>query len=114
LASQDIAALDPVTRGAVFGSSKTIICFQLGREDADYMAPHFNDQFREFNPYALRHLNVGEAYWSGGFLYPEKDIRPRSDPELVRRQSVMHYGRERAMVERGILRAINVDKSDRK
>jgi hypothetical protein len=90
------------------GSVKTLIAFQLGQDDAEYLAPHFNAQFRQFNPHTLRHLNIGEAYYSEGFLYPERDIAPLVDPELVRRQSRRHYGRPRAIVERGVARAMRV------
>jgi hypothetical protein len=109
LATQDIASLDDQTRSAIMGSAKTLICFQLGLEDADYMAPYFNRQFQQCNPYALRHLEIGEAYWEDGYLYPYKDIEPRVDRELVIKQSRMHYGRSRELVERRIRRAMKID-----
>ena len=109
LATQDIASLDEQTRSAIMGSTKTIICFQLGLEDADYMAPYFNRQFQQYNPYALRHLEIGEAFWTDGYLYPYKDVEARVDRELVIQQSRMHYGRPRERVERRIRRAMKIE-----
>jgi hypothetical protein len=74
------------------------------------MAPYFNRQFQHCNPYALRHLEIGEAFWAGGYLYPYKDVEERVDPELVRKQSRMHYGRSREVVERRIRRAMRIER----
>jgi hypothetical protein len=99
LVTQDFSALDDRTRAAITANADNIICFRLSPDDAEDLARLFNREHQRFNPVALQNLNVGEAYFHGGFLYVDPDTYTFPDRKSARKQSRRHYGRERAKVE---------------
>jgi hypothetical protein len=99
LATQDFSSLDDRTRAAITANADTIICFRLSPDDAEDMARLFNREHQDFNPVALQNLNVGEAHFHGGRLYVDPDIYTFPDRKNPRKQSRLHYGRRREMVE---------------
>ncbi|HEX2841383.1 type IV secretory system conjugative DNA transfer family protein [Hyphomicrobium sp.] len=110
-ATQDLASLDVRTRAALLGAVHSLMCFRLGVEDADLLAPSFDQQFQSFNPYALQHFATGEAVIRiGGNDGVVVDVaRPREgegNVAAIKQQSRLHYGNRREDVERKLLRAL--------
>jgi hypothetical protein len=92
----------------------TLACFKLANEDAEFLAPTFNRQFQDFNPYALQHLERGEAVVrvGSGDANTVQIPAPRvggGKPEVVKHQSRLHYANRRADVERNIFKALGME-----
>jgi hypothetical protein len=64
--------------------SGTLVCIQLGVDDAHHLAPIFNREHQEFNPHRLYYLRAGEAWCRGAPLYPD----PTRASILIRSWSV--------------------------
>ncbi len=47
LSHQTLEQLDDLMRGAVFGNVGTLVCFQVGAEDAEYLEKEFEPTFRK-------------------------------------------------------------------
>jgi hypothetical protein len=111
VATQHLAALSEDTRSALLGNAHTLVCFKLATADADLLAPTFNRQFQDFNPYALQHLERGQAIVRDGSGDANTVAIPppwigKGKPDIVRRQSRLHYANRREDVERNILKAL--------
>ena len=111
IVSQHRAALDVKTRAALLGNIHTLLCFRIGREDAELLAPTFDREHASFNPYTLQHLERGEAMIRVGVRDAVLiDVPPpqtgRGEPNAVTKQSRLHYGVPRETVERNIMRAL--------
>jgi len=109
--TQYLGALDASTRAALIGTARTHAYFRLGSDDADLVAPSLNKEFEDFNPHTLRHLERGVAVLRiPGTNAREVDIpapvRGRGNPEAVIKQSRLHYGVRREIVERNIMKAL--------
>ena len=87
------------------------MCFRLGPDDAEHVAPLFDREHQQFNPHVLYNLKLGEAYCRNSFLYPDPNPQTYPDAENARRQSRRHYGRPRAVVEREVERIFRRKKS---
>jgi hypothetical protein len=105
IVTQYLAALDERTRAAVLGNA-LVVCFRLGHEDAAFLAPKYDREHQEFNPYVLKNLSRGEAWCGDTFLYPDAERVSYPGFEKVRQQSRLHYSRPRAVVEPAIERAM--------
>lgn len=115
-ATQDLASLDERTRAALLGAVHSVMCFRLGVEDAALLAPSFDQQFQSFNPYALQHLETGQAVIriggdDGVILDVAQPPEGKGDVEVIKRQSRLHYGNRREDVERRILTALGQSKA---
>jgi hypothetical protein len=106
LVTQDFSSLDDNTRAAITANADTIISFRLSPDDAEDIARLFNREHQEFNPVALQNLNVGEAYFHGGFLYVDPDTYTFPNRASCQKQSRRHYGRGREKVEPIITQAL--------
>lgn len=111
LATQHLAGLDQRTRAAVLGSVHTLVCFRLGLEDAELLAPSFDREFQKFNPYMLQHQSRGEAVVrigerDGVLIDIAAPVEGKGRPEVVKTQSRLHYARRRDEIERKIRRAL--------
>jgi hypothetical protein len=110
-ATQHLTALDEPTRSAFLGTARTLVCFRLGIEDAELLAPAFDREHQRFNSYTLQHFARGEAaVRSGsndGVLVKVPPLEPASgNAAAAKAQSRRHYGRRREVVERHILRQL--------
>ena len=104
VATQFLDRLETEARQAVLGSTETLVCFRLGPDDAEQLAPLFNREHQPFNPHVLHNLKLGEAYCRNSFLYPDLNPQTYEEAHNTRRQSRRHYGRPREMVEREVER----------
>jgi hypothetical protein len=100
VATQFLDRLETEARQAVLGSTETLVCFRLGPDDAEQLAPLFNREHQQFNPHVLYNLELGEAYCRNSFLYPDPHPQTYPDVENTRRQSRRHYARPRDIVAR--------------
>lgn len=111
LATQHLAALSESTRAAVLANAYSLICYRLGPEDAELLAPAFDRTHQAFNPYLLQHLGRGEAVARIGSNDAEQLQMPlppvgRGNLEAIKKQSRTHYGNHREDVERKILQLL--------
>jgi hypothetical protein len=104
VATQFLDRLHGEARQAVLGSTETLVCFRLGPDDAQHLAPLFDREHQHFNPHVLYNLNLGEAWCRSSFLYPEVAPQTYPDAQNARQQSRRHYGRPRHVVEREVER----------
>ncbi len=58
LCNQFVAQLDDGVRAAVFGNVGTLIAFQVGVEDAEYLAREFAPTFKEADLINLPRYNI--------------------------------------------------------
>lgn len=110
-ATQQLAGLNEDTRAALLGAAHTLICFRLGVEDAELLAPSFSRAFQDFNPYVLQHLDRGEAVVRSGSNDAALVDMPLPDDtcgnaDTAKKQSRLHYANRRDVVERNILKAL--------
>lgn len=110
--TQHLAALSEATRAALLGNAHTLCCYRLGPEDAALLAPAFDRAQQAFNPYALQHLERGEAIVRIGGDDASLVTIPVPQPgsgnvEAIKKQSRLHYGRPREQVERNIFKVLN-------
>jgi energy-coupling factor transporter ATP-binding protein EcfA2 len=99
VATQFLDRLETEARQAILGSTETLVCFRLGPDDAEHLAPLFNRVQQAFNPHALHNLKLGEAYCRDSFLYPEPNPQTYPNSVNARQQSRRHYSRPRRAVE---------------
>jgi hypothetical protein len=109
--TQYLAALDPATRAALIGTARTHAYFRLGSEDAELIAPSLNREHQMYHPVGLQHLSRGLAV----VRMPGSDAREidvptpaevGGNPGAVIKQSRLHYGVRREVVERNIERVL--------
>ena len=62
VATQFLDRLENEARQAVLGSTETLVCFRLGPDDAEQLAPLFDREHQQFNPHVLYNLELGEAF----------------------------------------------------
>jgi hypothetical protein len=62
LASQGTTDLDPLLRSTVLDNAGTIVCFGLGPDDAEQLAPLMSPDQQEMRPARLTNLATGETY----------------------------------------------------
>jgi hypothetical protein len=103
LATQFLAGLDDSLRAAL-ANAATLIVFRVGQEDATLLAPEFDRAHQNFNPYALRLLQTGEAMVrvsgsEGDLLALEDAPAICGIAEHVKKQSRRHYGMKREEVQ---------------
>ena len=104
VATQFLDRLDAEARQAILGSTQTLVCFRLGPDDAEQVAPLFDREHQKFNTQVLYNLKLGEAYCRNSFLYPDPNPQTYAFAENARRQSRRHYARPRAQVEQEVER----------
>ena len=102
VATQFLDRLETQARQAVLGSTETLVCFRLGPDDAQHLAPLFDREHQHFNAHVLYHLELGQAFCRNAFLYPDPTPQTYPDVENARRQSRRHYARPRSQVEREV------------
>jgi len=102
--TQILSGLSERTRSAMLGTTGTLVAFRTGPEDAQVIAPKFDELHRMFNAAALNELARGEAMIKMG----AQDVRRVQTPppsgglgsaEVVKRQARRHYARRRTDVE---------------
>ena len=111
--TQHLAALSDATRAALLGNAHTLCCYRMGPEDAELLAPAFDRAQQTFNPYALQHLERGEAMVRIGgddaslvqIPVPEPG---RGNVKAIKKQSRLHYGVPREKVERNIFKVLGL------
>jgi len=111
IVTQHLAALDESTRAAMLSNCHTLVCFRMGNADAELLAPAFDREHQRFNPYTLQHLERGQAVVRIGaedacIVRTPAPIPGGGNLEAIAKQSRLHYGVERATVERNILKAL--------
>ena len=99
VATQFLDRLDTEARQAVLGSTETLVCFRLGSDDAQHLAPLFDREHQSFNAHVLYNLQLGEAWCRGSLLYPDANPPTYPDPELTLQQSRRHYAQPRGAIE---------------
>ena len=104
VATQFLDRLESEARQAVLGSTETLVCFRLGPDDDEQIAPLFNREHQAFNPHALYNLKLGEAWCRNSYLYPELHPMTYPNSKNALQQSRRHYARPRAVVEREVER----------
>lgn len=114
VATQFLDRLETEARQAVLGSTETLVCFRLGPDDAEQLAPLFNREHQTFNPHVLHNLKLGEAWCRGSYLYPELHPPTYPNAESARQQSRRHYARPRRVVEVEVERIFMHTKRKRK
>jgi uncharacterized protein DUF87 len=112
LATQYIAAIAPPVRASLLGNVHTLIAFRVGHDDAEALAPEFNRPHQDFNPYALRQLERGEAMVrvagisDGDLVSLPLEPTDRGSAQAVKKQSRLHYGTRRELVEERIWKVL--------
>lgn len=104
LATQFLAGFNERLRAAIIGNATTLIVFRVGHNDALALAPEFDRAHQSYNPYALQQLQTGQAMvrvlGSEGDLTTLEDAPPaRGIAGHVKKQSRLHYGMPRAVIE---------------
>jgi DNA helicase HerA-like ATPase len=105
LATQFLDALGDTTRAALLGNAGTLAVFRCAPADAALLAPHFDELHQAFNPVALQSVPIGEA-WINGLPVKIPAPRPLRSADAVKKQSRLHYGKRRDLVERNIMKAL--------
>ena len=101
LSTQGSVELDDHLRATVLDNAGTLVCFRLGPDDANHLAPQLGREHQDFNPSQLTQLAVGEAWVKmqsahGGdalHLRTYSAPEPIGNPDAVRKQSRQHYTR---------------------
>ena len=112
LATQYLAAIPPQVRASLLGNVHTLLAFRVGHEDAEALAPEFNRPHQDFNPYALRQLERGEAMIrvagisDGDLVSLPPEPADLGSAEAVKKQSRLHYGTRRELVEHRIWKVL--------
>lgn len=105
--TQILLALSERTRAALLGTTGTLVAFRTGPDDAQAIAPKFDELHRSFNAAALNELARGEAIIKVG----AEDVRRVQTPsplegfgtaEVVRHQARRHYAQPRVRVEQWV------------
>jgi len=114
LANQYLAQLDEETAAAVFGNVGTLVSFQVGADDAEFLATQFAGDVK---PEDLLRLPRYQAYirllldgmpsrpFSMRTLAPTRAGNPER-PAIIRRTSRQQYGRPVGQVEKEIERSL--------
>jgi adenosyl cobinamide kinase/adenosyl cobinamide phosphate guanylyltransferase len=114
--TQYLDGLDVETRAAIRGTTRTQAYFRLGGDDATLVAPGLDREFQQFNRHSLLHLDRGAAFIQRPGCDASEIVvpPPRRDvgnPAAVIKQSRLHYGRDRTLVENNILRVLGFEAS---
>ena len=109
VANQFISQMDDEVKNAVFGNVGTIASFRVGISDAGYLVKQFQPEFSEHD---LLNLGTGEIYLKtlvNGIPRDPFSLRvaaeERKKPgnpkmaEMIKKLSILKYGRPRAIVE---------------
>jgi hypothetical protein len=109
--TQFMQALDETTRAAIIGTTRTHAYFRLGVDDAVALAPSLDREFQQFNAHTLQHLDCGvTVVRRPGADATEVSVpaptRGTGNPAAVIKQSRLHYGVRREVVECNITRAL--------
>jgi hypothetical protein len=110
-ATQIMHGLDIETRAAVRGTGRTHVYFRLGSDDAELTAPSLDREHQKFNPHALQHLERGIAIVRRPGSDPSEvavpaPVRGVGNPQAVIKQSRLHYGNRRSVVEGNIFEVL--------
>lgn len=90
LATQLTAGIDRTLLSAILGAVRDIIVFNVGHEDAELIAPHFNREHQAFNPGALTTTPPFAAYLNG-----VETRLPPFDPKRGSLKAVIEQSRRR-------------------
>jgi hypothetical protein len=111
VANQYLAQMDEATLAAVFGNIGSIVCFQLGVQDAEVLAEQLGG---DLTPQDLLRLPAYHAYvrlmidgmpsppFTLQTLLPRCKKKDSRRPEIIRRTSRQRYARPQAQVEEEI------------
>lgn len=113
-ATQFLEGLDRDTRAALRGTARTHAYFRLGDDDAGLVAPGLDREFQAYNRHRLIHLGRGLAVvqrpgQDAAEIQVPGPLRGVGNSEAVIRQSRLHYGAGRDLVEDRILRVLQFD-----
>jgi len=111
IATQYLAALDDLTRAALLGNVGTLVCFRVGNDDADVLAPRFDRLHQPYNPHALQELERGQALVHSAdadamLVHIPAPSSSGRTADAVKKQSRRHYARPREHVEQRLARAL--------
>ena len=115
IANQYLAQMEEQTMHAVFGNVGSLVCFQVGPEDAEILAEQLAGDIIEKDLIALPRFTAYVRLLIDGMpsrpfsmeTLPPRSVRKRDQrrPEIVRRASRRRYGREAHIVKAEIERA---------
>jgi len=106
MSGQFLAQIRPSVRAAIIGNVGTLIAFQVGHDDADELAPVF-EQPNIDNLVGMNRGEIATKLIVNGqaqppffaHTYPELGHRYEGRRDIIREQSHRRYGRPRAIIE---------------
>ena len=112
---QYITQLDEKIRNAAFGNVGTIGAFRVSQEDAEILEKQFEPDFSRFDLINLPNRNLiikllidGEITSAFKMKTIDSETGDYSKVDLIRKMSILKYGRDKTDVEREIIKRANL------